>query len=792
MQADAFAHLAFPLAREQTIGNLLPYSSQVSPSIIACYDQSHLILIQFDGQSYEGKSEHELTAALMQRNQVFKLLNRPDLSVHYLQIKRRREPPEHGTSNNIFDRIYRRYHTNNEDAYYTIEHYLAVIHHPPLNRTLSLIDKLKSLKLDPQQVKIQADEAIRTLNSVAKRILNAMVSYKPRLLTVKDQMLTGIPVSEPLTLLAYLVNHEYKPVPLSNNIEINQILSRKRADFSAGGAGRVGDYLFASKSVKDYGMSIRSGCLDPILSLPIESILSISFRFGLHSDAVERIQRQYRLLVQSEDVGISDTEALHYALDQLQSGEFIIGESCMHLLHFAKNSNELKDQDSALTQVFDRAGLIPVDDDMALQAKWLATFPGNWKYRSRVLTGLHSQNIAALATWRRLPQGNCQHHWGDAPLMVVPTTAGTPYELTLHVGDLGNTLVVGQSGGGKTVLMSFLAMCCARIGARVVFYDKDRGAEIFLRALGGDYHTITPGQSTGFNPFSLEPTPENTAFVTDLVQTLLTTTHLTFTPDQLETITRAVTVIFQMPAPQRRLRTLQELLSQSNQADLVHALKPWITQGQHAWAFDNTEQENLTNQLTGFDLTDILDHAELKGPILRYMTHLVEHELIDGSPVCIVIDEGWRGLDDPGFADQIKNLEKTIRKRNGIVIFGSNNPADLLRTEAGREVIRQSPSHIFTPNQAGSAEDYEGYQLSKSQVDLLLSLRKDSREFVLIQDEETVQCRFDLGTVPGIIKILSGRESTVNEMHRLITRYGANPANWLPHFEPNFAEIHHE
>ena len=42
---------------------------------------------------------------------------------------------------------------------------------------------------------------------------------------------------------------------------------------------------------------------------------------------------------------------------------------------------------------------------------------------------------------------------------------------------------------------------------RCVFIDKDRGGEIFVRAMGGRYERLSPGEPTGFAPLQLEDTP---------------------------------------------------------------------------------------------------------------------------------------------------------------------------------------------------------------------------------------------------------------------------------------------
>ena len=51
----------------------------------------------------------------------------------------------------------------------------------------------------------------------------------------------------------------------------------------------------------------------------------------------------------------------------------------------------------------------------------------------------------------------------------------------------------------------------------------------------------------------------------------------------------------------------------------------------------------------GFDMTPLLNEPALRTPCMMYLFHRVE-ERLDGTPTIIVIDEGWKALDDEVFA----------------------------------------------------------------------------------------------------------------------------------------------
>jgi type IV secretion system protein VirB4 len=68
-------------------------------------------------------------------------------------------------------------------------------------------------------------------------------------------------------------------------------------------------------------------------------------------------------------------------------------------------------------------------------------------------------------------------HFDSPPLLLARTEGSTPFRFSLHVGDVGHTLVVGPTGAGKSVLLALLALQFRRfIGAQVIIFDRGRSA----------------------------------------------------------------------------------------------------------------------------------------------------------------------------------------------------------------------------------------------------------------------------------------------------------------------------
>ena len=373
-------------------------------------------------------------------------------------------------------------------------------------------------------------------------------------------------------------------------------------------------------------------------------------------------------------------------------------------------------------------------------------------------------------------QGN---HWGEA-VTLLETTSATPFFFNFHHGDLGNFSVIGPSGSGKTVVMNFLAAQAQKFSPRTILFDKDRGAELFVRGIGGRYDSIRSGELTGFNPLSLPETPGNKAFLRDWLSVLLKAEG----PEEDQTIAAAVDAAYANDASLRRLRHFKELLSGSRRpqpGDLADRLSAWIGEGENAWLFDNAKDElDLSARVLGFDMTALLENPKLRTPTMMYLFHRIE-ERLDGKPTMILIDEGWKALDDEIFAARIRDWLKTLRKRNALVGFATQSARDALESRISTALVEQTATMVFMPNSRARPEDYcDGFGLTEHELALIRTLPAHSRCFLVRQPDASVVVRLDLSGAPEVLTLLSGRESTVRRLDVLREALGDTPADWFP------------
>jgi type IV secretion system protein VirB4 len=334
------------------------------------------------------------------------------------------------------------------------------------------------------------------------------------------------------------------------------------------------------------------------------------------------------------------------------------------------------------------------------------------------------------------------------------------------------------------VVLGFLLAQAQKFHPRTVYFDKDRGAEIFLRAIGGRYDVLRPGQPTGLNPLRLPDDPANRRFLVDWTAKLVTARGEQLDADDFARIADAVDANFSQPEQYRRLRYFAELFQGSRRAsstDLAARLTPWHGSGDYAWLFDNAEDQlDLESRTVGFDMTQILEDPAARTPAMMYLFHRVEQRL-DGSPSIIVIDEGWKALDDDAFVSRIKDWEKTIRKRNGIVGFCTQSAQDALSSRISSAIIEQAATQIFMVNPKAQEADYcGGFGLTAHELDLVRTLPDTAHCFLIKHGADSVVARLNLAGMPDLLTVLSGREASVRRLDEIRAVVGDDPAAWLP------------
>ncbi len=770
-------------------GDRLPYVGHVNDYCVATRDGALIQMIQLDGVAFETADSDTLNHLATVRDMVMRGIANANLILYCYVIRRRVTAELSGVQPAGFARDLDAAWQSQLQAkrLYVNDLVLTLVRRPAAGK-IGMVERLTrrftSARSRTEQAAEQARD-LRELDAARINLMSALTRYGPRLLE-RYEAPSGT-CSEPLEILGALYNGELQTV-LEPSGDAGHYLPYKRISFGLDalhlkGSSDASSRFGAMVSIKDYPAHTTPGMLDNLLRLPHEFTLSESYAFVNRQIADERIGLALRRLRAASDETTLLRNGLLNAKDELTGGGAAYGEHHMTVHVRAESLAALDmavaDVQAALADI----GAVAVREDINLEAAYWAQFPGNEDYIARkalVSTG----NLSGLMSLHGFPIGAVDGGpWGE-PITVLETTSSTPYFLNLHNGDLGNFTLIGPSGSGKTVVLNFIIAQAQKFAPRTFFFDKDRGAEIFIRALGGHYDVLRPGMPTGFNPLQLPSNDANRAFLRHWLSLILAPQDGTLSADENAIIAAAVDANFEQPMEYRQLRFLVELLaggSRPVRGDLASRLAPWYGAGEHAWLFDNAQDRlSLDMRTAGFDMTALLDIPALRTPAMLYLFHRVD-ERLDGTPSMIVIDEGWKALDDDVFNHRLKDWMKTIRKRGGIVGFATQSASDALESRIAATIIEQSATQLFMCNPKAQASDYiDGFGLTAHELDLIRSLPEHLHCVLIKQAGTSVVARLDMGGMPDMITVLSGRESSVRKLDDLRRDLGDAPADWMP------------
>jgi type IV secretion system protein VirB4 len=799
------------LRREPPAARHIPYAAHVAETLVKTAAGDYLQAYRLGGASFESADDEELNNWHERLNVTWRNIASPNVAL-WTHIVRRRERavPQIVSGGGFADRLASKYQRRLAGETLMVnELYVSIVFRPVAGAVSGLASKLVLRRAGANGGADLAD-ALDACGKLGQTFVAALARYEPERLGVYTR--AGRLYSRLLEFLSFLVNAEAQAVPLPR-APLNEVLATTRPLFGS----EVIEYRMPTESrlgamlgIKEYPTPTVVGMYNALLSAPFPFVLTQSFTFLNKATGQGLLQRQRARMANAGDFAVSQAAELMDALDALTSNEFVMGDHHLTLQVLADalpqdgadpQAQRLKHLNDAIAQaraLLADTGMTVAREDLALEAAFWAQLPGNFSYRPRKAP-ITSRNFAAMSAFHNYPAGRATgNHWGDALALLI-TSARSPYYFSLHASDptdvdggsrkdTGHTFICGPTGSGKTVFIGFMVSMLARQAVTQVLFDKDRGLEILVRALGGEYLPLRNGVPTGFNPLQLPDTPPNVEFLKVWLRALVRGPGTLSTREEAD-LDHALRGTLALDASDRRLSRLIEF-TDSTRPEGIHArLARWShsTQGDYAWVFDNAEDSvvaRLSGQLViGFDVTEFLDNAVVRSPVTLYLFHVVR-QLIDGRRFVCWGDEFSRLLADSAFEAFAKDGLKVWRKLNGVFCPATQSPSDALASPISRTIIEQTATKVFFPNPDAQADDYiGGFALTEREFKLLKEqLEPGTRMFLVKQGHHSIVCQLDLKGFDAELAVISGRASEVERMQRLIEAYGKEPAAWLPPF----------
>ncbi|KRQ01819.1 conjugal transfer protein TrbE [Bradyrhizobium yuanmingense] len=356
---------------------------------------------------------------------------------------------------------------------------------------------------------------------------------------------------------------------------------------------------------------------------------------------------------------------------------------------------------------------------------WLGSLPGH-VYANVRQPPVSTLNLAHMIPMSAVWAGEARDlHFKGPPLLFGKTEGSTPFRFSLHVGDVGHTLVVGPTGAGKSVLLALMALQFRRYPNSQVFaFDFGGSIRAAALAMGGDWHDLGGAFSEGDeDPVALQPLawiddPSERGWATEWIGAILAREKIEITPEVKDHLWSALTSLASAPRQERTLTGLSVLL-QSN--SLKRALQPYCLGGPSGRLLD-AEFERLGEAPVQAFETEGLIGTSAAPAVLAYLFHRIGDRL-DGRPTLLIVDEGWLALDDEDFAGQLRDWLKTLRKKNASVIFATQSLSDIDGSAIAPAIIESCPTRLLLPNERAIEPQitaiYRRFGLNDRQIELL-------------------------------------------------------------------------
>ena len=365
-----------------------------------------------------------------------------------------------------------------------------------------------------------------------------------------------------------------------------------------------------------------------------------------------------------------------------------------------------------------------VESVNAIEA-WLGSLPGQVyaNVRQPPVSTLNLAHMMPLsAVWAGAER---DEHLGAPPLFFAKTEGSTPFRFSLHVGDVGHMLMVGPTGAGKSVLLALMALQFRRYeGAQVFAFDFGGSIRAAAIAMGGDWHDLGGAlsgdavEAVTLQPFALIDDAAERAWAAEWVGAILAREGVTMSPDAKEHLWTALSSLASAPIGERTLTGLAVLLQSSA---LKQALRPFCLGGPFGRLLD-AEAERLGEAAVQAFETEGLIGSAAAPAVLAYLFHRIESRL-SGAPTLIIVDEGWLALDDTGFAEQLREWLKTLRKKNASVVFATQSLSDIAGSPIAAALIESCPTRIFLANERAIEPQimavYRQFGLNDRQIEII-------------------------------------------------------------------------
>ena len=690
-------------------------------------------------------------------NEAIKKLDSEDYFTIYFETQRKRiliteklrdnVPPP---TKNIFQAQQEKF--NEKYQCYTTENFITI--NFSIDRSNYIKKLFRSMKLfkknDDLEKKMQQDFS-KYISTFIDKIHEFKSQLDPVVLdieTIKGEELQAFLVSQ-------VTNDFYKRIKISENNSLDEYLSFSEIENNKRYSKINGEYM-ACIGFLTFPDTIQMRILRELESLNFPFRYVVRFRVEKQNKLhlrFKNIRKYHQLTTRSmgeyatnsqseyeDEISREQANETQEAIKELRGKRAIFGQLTATIVLKDKSLARLQEKINAITKITTFHGFWCKNDVYNMYHSYFGAMAGNNDLNRR--TGLTASTSLLCMVSTSTPFLGFQYNekLKEHALMHALTDSEDIYNFNLHVADVGHTLIVGPTGAGKSVLLGLIASQFMRYkNAKVIFFDKNKSSEVLCRCSGGQFYDI--GSEFSFQIMEKINDEKYKSFVREWLFSIADLEREELSIDEKQHITETLNLTALESDEDRTFTSFKNLLTNNR----LKAIYENYIDGTYQKYF-NREKKLEKSNFVVFEMDSILKDTKLVNFLLNYLFFTIEHEMLDGKPTVIFIDEAWTALNNEYMKKQLEEWLRELRKKNASVVFATQSLSEIDKSSLAPVIIESCKTKIMLPNEGAfrTKELYNKIGLSDEEIEKVQNALP-KKEYFVKNEIGSALVRFELG-----------------------------------------------
>lgn len=536
---------------------------------------------------------------------------------------------------------------------------------------------------------------------------------------------------------------------------------------------KIGQNYIRTLSLSEFPRELYPTIMEILNSMPLIFRWSLRFIPLGHKEAAEKL-KDYGRSWYSKAMGLKgalrqsfggaehiDNKDAQEKVDEVddakkanENGDIRYGFLTGTIVLMHDNLEKLEHQVREFEKLLRQMGFSIINEDYNAIEAYLGSIPCHGDRNVRKYF-MNSYEFSCMAPLSSIYQGEavcpCPFYPANSPPLFYSATQGaTPFRFNLHVSDVGHTMIIGPTGGGKSTLLGLIVAQHRKYqNSHVYIFDKDNSNKVTTLSLGGDYYDVGKNNAIALAPLSHLDDPEEFDWTIDFLEGLITLQKVDLTPQRKGEIRSALDTL---KGGSKDTWNLSGFIDMIQNRELRQALEVY-SESEVMSSLLNAHEDNINlGSFMSFEMGWLLEQSSAYYlPVIDYLFRVLYRKFKERHPALLIFEEAWLYLDNAYFAKKIKDWFKTLRKFNVSIIILSQSLKDISgKTELSMVLMESCKTKIYLPTEKMTDEAKEVYRscgLNDQQINILGSAKPKRHYYVTYPQGNRL---IDLGLSPGL------------------------------------------